>query len=458
MKQEQKKSDDVKDTGGVMRLSYKQSLAMEALEDPLISQLLYGGAAGGGKSFLGCYWVIKNCLKYKETRWVIARHQIEKLKKTTLRSFFAVCKMMKLESEVHYRYNVNAKSITWYNGSEIFLYDLAHQPSDPDYNFLGSLEITGAFVDECNEITAKAWEVLSTRIRYKLKEYGLKPKLLGTCNPSKNWVYTDFYAKERKGTIEDYKKFIPALVTDNGDIPEEYVVQLSRVTDIPTRERLLNGNWDYDSDPSELMSRQDIDTMFTDSDKKRKGLKYMTIDVARKGKDSTVICLWNGLWCYRVIVLKKKGINELLEEVEKLRLSHSIGLRNIIADEDGVGGGLVDMLGCVGFINNAKPLPSSITKSRAGVNYFNLKSQCYWELANFVKEGKIYVNIDPSNREILIEELAWVKRENMDKEGKLKVIGKDVVKAAIGRSPDFSDAIMMRMFFELKKQVAFVAA
>ena len=37
----------------------------------------------------------------------------------------------------------------------------------------------------------------------------------------------------------------------------------------------------------------------------------------------------------------------------------------------------------------------------------------------------------------------------MDKDGKLKLIPKENIRSIIGRSPDYSDAIMMRMYYEL---------
>ena len=37
----------------------------------------------------------------------------------------------------------------------------------------------------------------------------------------------------------------------------------------------------------------------------------------------------------------------------------------------------------------------------------------------------------------------------IDKDGKLSVMGKDYIKENIGRSPDFADALMMRMLYEL---------
>jgi hypothetical protein len=53
------------------------------------------------------------------------------------------------------------------------------------------------------------------------------------------------------------------------------------------------------------------------------------------------------------------------------------------------------------------------------------------------------------HREQLAEELAWVKRDKIDADGKLKLLPKDKVKEGIGRSPDLCDAMMMRMVLEV---------
>jgi len=38
----------------------------------------------------------------------------------------------------------------------------------------------------------------------------------------------------------------------------------------------------------------------------------------------------------------------------------------------------------------------------------------------------------------------------VDSDGKLRILGKDKVKEGLGRSPDFADAMMMRMVLELR--------
>jgi hypothetical protein len=71
-------------------------------------------------------------------------------------------------------------------------------------------------------------------------------------------------------------------------------------------------------------------------------------------------------------------------------------------------------------------------------------------LAKFVNEGRMYFL--PKDKEIkqkLVQELEVVKKKHVDKDGKNMVLPKEDIKNIIGRSPDYSDALMMRMWFEL---------
>jgi phage terminase large subunit len=81
--------------------------------------------------------------------------------------------MQGLKAETHYRYNQQSNTISFPNGSQILLKDLFLYPSDPNFDELGSLEITDAFIDECNQTVEKAFNVVKSRIRYKLDENNL---------------------------------------------------------------------------------------------------------------------------------------------------------------------------------------------------------------------------------------------------------------------------------------------
>ncbi len=423
-----------------MKLLIKQEHATFYLNDKVNTELLYGGAAGGGKSAFGCLWLISMCQKYAGTRWLMGRSKLKSLKETTLNSFFELTS--KLEINDQFDYNAQSNIIYWKNGSEILLKDLFLYPSDPNFDGLGSLELTGAFVDECNQITYKAWQIVKSRIRYKLNDYGLIPKLLGTCNPAKNWVYKEFYSPDKNGTLKNYRKFIQALPKDNPYLPDSYIQSLLQL-DKNSRERLYYGNWEYDDDPSALISQDAIVNYFNPVHLTKGAEKYITIDVARQGKDKTVFRIWYGWVCVESFRIEKSGLDVVVKKGLEFIQKHSIPLTNVIADEDGVGGGVVDFLKCRGFINNAQPLKNE--------NYSNLKSQC-----SILTAKKISLNEmgelcnDKALVDIVSEEMEQIKMKDIDKDGKLSIVPKEMIKENIGRSPDEWDSIMMRYYFELQ--------
>lgn len=426
-------------------LSVKQGIAWRYLEDRRTTEILYGGSAGGGKSWLGALWLLTNALRYQGSRWLMGRAVAKTLKETTLNSFFDVCAAHGLRAGDHYTYNQQTGQIT-IGASVILLKDLFAYPSDPNFDDLGSLEITGAFVDEANQVTDKAKAIVSSRIRYRLDEFGLVPKLLMSCNPARNWVYSQFYLPWRDGTLEPHRAFVPALVADNPHISPHYVDNLRRLTG-PDRERLLLGNWDYDNDPARLCDPDAINDLWT-NDHVDHGTKAITADVARYGSDLTVIAVWDGLRIVHLESHDKTSVTYCAERIGQLCMDYNVGRSRVVVDDDGVGGGVVDILrGCTPFRGGS----GAIERKTRTENYANLKSQCSYTLAEKVNARAIYIATE-ANRDRIAEELAWIKRADMDKDGKLRILGKDKVKEGIGRSPDFADALMMRMVLELKPE------
>ena len=124
-------------------------------------------------------------------------------------------------------------------------------------------------------------------------------------------------------------------------------------------------------------------------------------------------------------------------------------------DEDGLGGGVCDYEGFKGFVNNSRALPSPITQyddkgNPIVENFDNLKSQCCYRMADLINKNGLYLRCDDEIRGLIIEEMEQVKQKDLDSDMKKGVMPKDKVKEALGRSPDFWDAIMMRQYFELK--------
>jgi len=313
------------------------------------------------------------------------------------------------------------------------------------------LEITDAFVDEAPQITSKAKQIIKSRIRFKIDEFGLIPKLLMTGNPSKGWAYYDFYLPNDQNILRADRKFIQALVTDNPNISSHYIESLKGL-DKNSRERLLNGNWRYDDDPAALIEYDNIINCFSNTHVE-KGETYITADIARFGSDNTVIGIWQG---YRVKLYSYHGLSvtESAQKIQEYKERYSVGMSNVIVDEDGVGGGVVDILKCNGFVNNSRPVE---VVGKDTENFINLKSQCYFHLADRVNSNGVYIECEENLKQTIIEELEQVKQYNMDKDHKKQVMPKDKVKELIGRSPDFSDTLMMREWFDLVPQLTWTA-
>lgn len=423
-----------------MELLPKQNSAVYYLKDKTTTEILYGGAAGGGKSALGCLWLIEGCQNFPGTRWLMGRAVLKTLKETTLNTFFELSTQLELNDQ--WEYNQHKGLIQFHNGSEIILKDLFHYVGkDANFDSLGSLEITGAFIDECNQIVYKAWQIVKSRIRYKLTEFDLVPKLLGSCNPAKNWTYKFFYKPHKTKDLPDYRKFIQSLPKDNPHLPPSYIESLDQLDEV-SRRRLLLGDWEYDDDKASLISYSAIMDYWNGKHLTPGEETYLTIDVARKGKDKTVMRVWRGWVCVHRYEMGRSLLTEVVQEAERLQTEYAIPNSRTVADEDGVGGGVVDFLGCDGFINNSK--------AKYKENYDNLKSQCSIRMAKRIEErGIVEICKDSSVVEMVSEEMEQVKAKDIDKDGRMGVLPKDKVKELIGRSPDDWDSIMMREYFDL---------
>lgn len=414
--------------------------------DDSVFDIVYGGSKGSGKSYLGCSLIFGDALTYPGTHYFIARKKLNDLRKFTIPSIFEVFQNWGLSSS-YYKFNAQDNVFTLYNGSKVFLLEAKFQPSDPLYMRFGSMQMTRGWIEEAGEFEIAAKNNLAASIgRWKNDLYAIVGKLLQTCNPSKNYLYRDYYKKTKDGTLESWKRFVQALPTDNKKLAAGYLQSLRRTLSKNEVLRLLEGNWEYDDDPATLIEYDAIINIFTNQFVKGTGKRYISADVARFGKDTTIIRVWDG---WRVVIrieLKHKRTTEIAEEIKRCATTYIVPRSNIVVDEDGVGGGVVDLLpGCVGFVANSKAI-----NTKPGEVYENLKSQCAFKLADIINANSVYENASPEVQEKLTNELEQIKQKNFDKQVPKGIIPKDQVKELIGYSPDDGDTYIMRALFEVK--------
>ncbi len=481
----------------------KQHLAWLAWDNDLVDDVVYGGAAGGGKTYFGCEAITISALRYPGTRYFIGRKELKTLMQTCYVTLTQkVFVDFKLERDFHWKfdgkYNVvylrphgeyqcktgcgehpnGAQKHAAAAWSTINLLDLAPNPSDPLYDRFGSHEYTRGWIEEASEADFKAYDVLKSRIgRYENTERNIKSKLLLTLNPSQDWAYRIFYdvwKKAGKPTDPNHPLvsiramlegkeitrtfvLIPALYKDNPYTAGEYAKNLAGISDPVLKQRLMDGDWDYASAADTLFDAQTIADLFTNK-LKYSNEYFMTVDVARFGGDKIVRTIWRGWDAIRIKWKTNAPLTETADDVRSDMDMYGIPRDRVLYDEGGIGGGLGDLVpGIIGFNGGSAPF-GTVGEKDVRENYENLRSQCTYYLSEKARARLVAVSeSDITIRESLAQDLQQFKRRDVDKDGKLKISKKEDMKQNLGRSPDFGDTLMMRSYFDVRLKEAELA-
>ena len=301
-----------------------------------INEIVFGGGAGGGKSWLACVWEVFDCLAYDGIRTFIGRESLKRLRSTTFLTFKKVCKQYGVPNDL-WNYNAQLDYITFTNGSRIDFLELRYLPRDPLFERYGSEEFTHGFIEEGGEVHFDAFDTLKSRVgRNNNSNLGIKKRILVSCNPKKNWLYTYFYKPSVENKLPSHRAFIQSLVVDNKFIDEDYIEGLKKLTNVSKKERLLYGNWEYDDDPTVLCDYDAICDLFT-NDHIQGGNRYISADLAMKGRDKFIAGYWNGLICNVAIDMGKSSAREIELKLKELKTTNSVGNSQIVADADGLG-------------------------------------------------------------------------------------------------------------------------
>lgn len=399
-----------------------------------------------GKSWLLCCWQLFNRLSMPESYGLIAREEMTKLKDTTLETFWKVCKFYGVREDEDYYYTQSPNpTVKFNNGSIIFFREIKFIPRDKEFDRLGSYDLTDVALDEAQQIHWKAREVLRGRLSVlEGSGWRVKPKAFYSCNPSKNWIYKHFVKPSEQGNLDNDKVFIPALARDNPYVGKDYIEHL-RKADKVTRERLLEGNFDYDDDPSSMCDYDAICDMFTNDHVEEGNTHYISADLAMQGRDLFIAGHWKGLVGHVDIVKDKATAKEIEEDLKRLKIDKLVPNSRIVADADGIGSYLES------YIQNIYAFRGG-TRAGNHKEFFNLKSECAYKLAELINQRKIKIVCSEEQEEAIKDEVSiCLKRDNVDKdETRKRIISKEDMKALLSHSPDYLDWLIMRMVFIVK--------
>jgi len=224
-----------------MEISLTVTEKQKAFIDATESEVLFGGAAGGGKSYGQIVDALIFALKYPASKQLILRRTFAELEKSLIRTALA------LYPRDLFSFNASTHTGKFPNRSVI---DFGYCASELDVYQYQSAEYDVVRFDELTHFSENQYVYLLSRVR---GANGYPKQVKSSTNPGgigHTWVKARFVDRAAAGVPFDgdnglRRIFLPALLDDNRFLSEGDPDYRRRLLALPDRERkaLLHGDW-----------------------------------------------------------------------------------------------------------------------------------------------------------------------------------------------------------------------
>lgn len=380
---------------------------------------LYGGAMGGGKTWALCAEAIALSCDYPGNRGYICRHTNKDFMRTT---YLVLDGMLKETGYLAKHYQSQPAYYELKNGSRIYYGGLGDDIRAIEG--LKSMEIGWFAIDEASETSENFFLMLSSRLRLQLP--GIKYFGIMGSNPDPGWLKRRFIDQQ----LADHE-FIPALPTDNPNLPDGYVERLREIFPDDWVNRFLEGDWTAFEGINNVFPFASIQEAIERSLEPGRPVE-LGGDIARYGDDESVSALRRGpkaevLWRKRktdLMTVAGLYVQDIKKcEPEKVKI-----------DADGMGAGVVDRLVEQGY--SIMEIHSG-GKPRDSEKFKNLKAEIYWGFRDRLLDGNVDLPDDP---ELQAQLTSCMYKINSA--GQIEIISKEEMKSKGLKSPDIAEAII----------------
>lgn len=235
---------------GLITLDYIPTERQALFHASTADEVLYGGAAGGGKSKAIVMEALLRLMRHPGAQAYLFRRTLRELDDTL------VGEALRSIPPQLFKYRATSHDLTLINGSVM---RFRHCMNEKDHLLYQGAEIHFLFIDELTHFARGTYEYLKTRLRAN-RALGIHPVVRTTSNPGgpgHAWVRKYFVDAGEPGSVIRREvsssvlgrsrictlQYIPARATDNPHLSDDYIFELEQKPRA-LREALLLGKWD----------------------------------------------------------------------------------------------------------------------------------------------------------------------------------------------------------------------
>ena len=369
---------------------------------------------GSGKSRALAVWIVLQCLQKPGLRGIVIAQIYKTLTRVLVREIQVVASLM----GVHYDYNKSSMEMVFQNKSILYFYS-----GENATGVLGLSEIDLLAMDEAAYLAREVYDF--SRDRMRGGKYTPMVRLISSPvnDQLENW-FRDLCMKYQDCVVN-------AATYDNPFVSEAFIQEL--------KDRYIEGSTLY---------QQQVQGLFLDTDIASQLVKRG--DFIAQKMSPKVPTTWlgadfsGGVGCDFdcVAVVDETGVIEVIEDSglntqQKVSAIHLMWSKyspsSAYGDNTGgFGQGAIDLSEEKGMLLHranfsAKPFNEDL--------YPNLRTEAYAELARDIRNG--FFIPEDIRSELLAQQVT------IDNRGRIALVPKELVKKALGRSPDRADAIAL---------------
>lgn len=458
---------------------------------------IIGGKRGLGKTFIGLYDALPYIFNPEVSMYGFRKYE-DDVARGIWKSSFQVYRYFGTPVASSFQWNFLQGK-----GATIKMEHLQDQKKISD-RFRG-VEMAYILIEELAEHTRENLDVLFDLLASNRSTSGVRPKCVCTCNPVGRsnalrhfvdwWIDPDTNSPipERNGKVRyfyrygnnvdeivwgdtphevyvhpnvkhrvdalaeetksDFSEFITSMAFITGDYKDNEIL---RVSDPKYLNRIsarggasthndIIGKWEDVDDTTALLTMSDMYAFF-DNTEQRNGIMRASADVALTG-DFMVLFAFDGYHVCDMEAWRGVPTDEIRTFIDAFLYKNNVRYENFTYDSNGLGLWLKDMFkGAQPFNNKSKASDS---------NWKNLKSECADMFVRDIRERKFSIDeqilkrtfTDKKKNKFVVEDRLMEERRALQRKENngecFEIISKQQMKAEVGHSPDFIEALMM---------------